>query len=109
MKIKKSQLRRIIKEEQARLSEARSRKLYPDDMEVGKSYKVGYKGRMSPSHEWVATFQGWETETDGPRMNWVDVDERATKWQAYMFQGKMSIGSSADPLIIHGEAEAPAQ
>ena len=79
------------------LTEARG-KLFPDDCKVGSTYTVGYR-----SDKWDATFEGWEIKNNLPRMKWTD--EEVGEWDAYMFEGKMSVGSSADPLIIYAEVK----
>ena len=98
MKITKRQLKRIIKEEKQRLmSEARQGQVFLEDVEVGKSYNLGYRQTT-----FTSTFNGWICDDNGPRMMWED--DEAGNWEAYMFQGYMAVGSSADKLEIFGEA-----
>lgn len=98
MKITKRQLRRIIREEKARIL-AEGRRVDLEDVEVGKSYDLGYRRDV----RFTAKFNGWELTDGGPRMKWENAD--GTQWEAYMFQGTMVLGSSADKLLIFGEAE----
>ena len=64
---------------------------------VGSIYKVGY-GR----HVWESRFEGWTIENNEPYMNWTDM-KNGDPWSAYIYDGVVSVGSSANPLLIHGE------
>ena len=90
--MKKSELKKIIKEEI--LNERR--KLYPEDLKKGKIYLMGYK-----NHQWKSIFLGWKIDLNGPKMNFKD--EKIGKWEAYMSDGIMCVGSSADKLIVYKE------
>ena len=96
MKITKKQLRRIIREEKARIL-TEGRQIDLEDVEVGKTYDLGYR-----TARFTAKFNGWFIER-GPRMKWESADDG--EWEAYMFEGTMVLGSSADKLLIFGEAE----
>ena len=80
------------------LTETRGR-FYPEDCEPGKTYTVGYR-----SNTWDATFEGWyiDNKDDKPRMKWSD--DEVGEWDAYMFEGRMCVGSSADELKIISRA-----
>ena len=98
MKITKRQLRRIIREEKARIiSEGRAVDL--EDAKAGKTYNLGYRRDV----RFTAKFIGWELTDSGPIMKWENAN--GMQWEAYMFAGTMVIGSSADKLLIFGEAE----
>lgn len=72
-------------------------RIYPERCEVEHTYLVGYR-----RHEFEAKFKGWVSRADKtPRMKWADKD--GTTWEAYMFNGVMSVGTSADPLMIFKE------
>ena len=96
MKITKRQLRNIIKEEKNRIMSEAARVIHLEDVEVGKSYELGYR-----QHRFVSQFHGWLCDKDGPRMMWED--DEAGNWEAYMFRGYMAVGSSADKLLIFKE------
>lgn len=105
MKITKSQLKRIIQEElaalkqgsSATLNEAAAGRVYLEDVVVGQTYATGYRNMT-----WVSTFLGWECDASGPKMKWRAEDD-GSEWEAYMFESKMCVGSSADPLVIFEE------
>ena len=63
----------------------------------GNSYTLG-----SRNHTWKSTFKGWALEGGEPSMHWVDED--GTVWEAYLYNGVVSVGSSADPLKVLGKA-----
>lgn len=77
------------------LTEARGR-IFIEDCEPGKTYTVGYRG-----NNWNARFEEWFIEDNGPRMKWTD--KEGGSWEAYMFNGRMCVGSSADELKIIAE------
>jgi len=86
------------------INEAKS-KLYPEDCEPNKLYKVGY-GR----HQWESEFVEWRLDKSSytkhaiPCMIWKEQEGvKALEWEAYMFEGKMCVGSSSDTLIVYGE------
>ena len=100
MKITERKLRSIICDEINEVS-GRARKLYPEDCKHGYKYELGYR-----THRWTSTFLGWHiynpgSGEDAPRMQWTD--DNGSEWEAYMFEGKMSVGTSADPLIIYAD------
>jgi hypothetical protein len=64
---------------------------------VGKSYRLGYR-----TQTFEASFKGWTIENGEPYMNWADL-KNGDEWSAYIYDGVVSVGSSADPLLIHGE------
>lgn len=72
--------------------------IYPEDVKPNRSYYVGGSN---------SRFLGWSLGPNGPRMTWEDVD--GDEWVAYMFEGRMVFGSSAQPLWIAGEAMAPSR
>lgn len=78
------------------LTEARGR-FYPEDCKTGMKYTVGYR-----NNTWDATFIGWEIKDEKPRMKWED--DEIGEWDAYMFEGRMCVGSSADELKIISRA-----
>ncbi len=67
------------------------------DPKPGNSYTLG-----SRNHTWKSTFKGWALEGGEPHMHWVDED--GTVWEAYLYNGVVSVGSSADTLKILGKA-----
>lgn len=76
-----------------------AKKIFPEDLIIGETYKLGYRKIV-----FLSKFLGWEID-EGPIMKFVVVDEinpdHVTEWEAYMYKGYMAIGSSADKLIIH--------
>lgn len=95
----------------ARLLEAEAtaktaRRLFPDDCKPGKTYRLGYR-----SHTWTSTFVKWSLDHNGPRMHFKDVPdngpgeehEGGMEWEAYMYNGFMAVGSSADKLLVFEE------
>ena len=64
---------------------------------VGKTYTIGYRAQR-----WASTFLGWELQGGEPHMKWEDAD--GTTWEAYIFDGFVAVGSSADPLLVISEA-----
>lgn len=105
MKITVGQLRRLIREQAAEealaapLATPRSagtKKVYPEDVQVGKTYTLGYR-----NNRWSSNFLAWESDpqTGAPVMTWMDA-EHPDGWQAYMFRGVMVVGTSADQLLI---------
>jgi hypothetical protein len=69
-------------------------KVFP---KVGKSYRLGYR-----TQTFEASFKGWTIENGEPYMNWVDL-KSGDEWSAYIYDGVVSVGSSADPLKVYGE------
>jgi len=74
------------------------------DPKVGKTYLIGYR-----SQKWVSTFLGWEIKGGEPYMRWKDAPSEELKpeymeWEAYIYDGMVVVGSSADPLFVYGEA-----
>ena len=96
VKLTKRQLRKIIIEEKRRLM-SEARQVYLEDVEVGKSYNLGYL-----DSKFTSKFNGWICDEKGPRMMWED--DEAGNWEAYMYKGYMAVGSSANKLRIFGEA-----
>ncbi len=72
--------------------------IYPEDVKPNRIYMVGGS---------ASKFLGWGLRS-GPRMTWEDTTY-GDEWQAYMFEGRMVFGSSAQPLWISGEAMAPSR
>jgi hypothetical protein len=95
MKITEKKLRQIIREESQRLMvEARGRIDF-EDLEPGLVYELGIsRGPIA-----ISEFMGWKIEDGAPRMMWRDLDDD-TEWEAYLYRGKFSVGSSADPLEV---------
>jgi hypothetical protein len=73
---------------------AKPRKRYIDDLKPGEVATVGYR-----HHRWQSTFVGWVLEDGVPRAQFRDND-RDTVWEAYLFEGRICVGSSADTLIV---------
>jgi hypothetical protein len=95
MKITESRLRQIVREERQKLVvEARGR-VFLEDLEPGVVYALGTpRGAIGTSE-----FVGWKIdETGAPTMAWRDDD--GTAWEAYLYRGKFSVGSSGDPLEV---------
>lgn len=67
---------------------------------VGNKYLIGYR-----SVKWESVFVGWKLENGEPYMMWKDAPSESQpqgmEWEAYIFDGKVSVGSSADPLIVY--------
>ena len=67
---------------------------------VGQTYTVGYR-----SSRWLSTFLGWKLEGGEPYMMWKDAPSEnypeGLEWKAYISDGVVVVGSSADPLIIY--------
>ena len=84
------------------INESKS-KLQAEDLEPEKIYQLGYR-----KHVWVAKFLGWELDEEKkPIMKFIDIvdgkPEQDNIYHAYMFNGVMSIGTSADKLIFYKE------
>jgi hypothetical protein len=73
----------------------RTRKLHIDDLGVNDRAQLGSR----PSNRFVSTFLGWRIEDGAPRAHFVDDD--GTEWDAYLFEGKFCVGSSADELRVY--------
>ena len=72
-----------------------TKRLYPEDLKVGHVYRVGYRG-----WRWLSTFRGWFLDDDGqPRMRFED-GGGVSEWHAYLFKGRLCVGSSADLLVL---------
>ena len=67
------------------------------DPKPGSSYLLGYR-----NNTWTSTFKGWALEGGEPRMLWEDPDGMA--WEAYLYNGVVSVGTSADTLKVFGKA-----
>lgn len=65
-----------------------------DRLKVGEVCKAGYGAYMVETE-----FNGWTLEKGQPYANFTDVDD-GLKWQAYIFENKICLGSSAKPLKI---------
>lgn len=91
-------LRKILSSEGILKSSAAAWKYEPV---VGQSYTIGYRG-----HRWISKFVGWTIEGGTPYMNWEDEKpgETSPPWQAYIFEGRVVVGSSADPLLVLSKA-----
>jgi len=64
--------------------------------ETGGTYILSYRNQT-----WNSTFKGWTLDGGEPSMNWVDTDGRS--WEAYLYRGVVSVGTSADPLSVLGK------
>ena len=95
MKITEKKLRQIIREESRRLMvEARVRIDF-EDLKPGLVYELGIpRGSIGNSE-----FVGWKIEDGAPRMMWRDPGDDYV-WAAYLYRGKFSMGSSAEPLKV---------
>ena len=69
-------------------------KLFIDSLKVGDLATLGYR-----THRFDSIFAGWSLDGGAPRAKFVDAD--GTEWDAYMFEGRMCVGSSADELKVH--------
>ena len=72
--------------------------MYPDVVRLGKTYRVGYGGNTTP-----CKFLGWKIDGNNVTMLFKDVKD-GDSWSAYMHNGVMVVGSSANELEIDGEA-----
>lgn len=88
-----SRLREILASEGLKVAASRWKK----SPTVGKTYTIGYR-----TQRWISTFLGWELQGGEPYMKWKDED--GTTWEAYIFDGFVAVGSSADPLLVLSEA-----
>jgi len=68
------------------------------DPKKGETYEIGM-----PRYVFVSEFLGWVIENGEPRMKWKDVEDGG-EWEAYLYDGVVSIGSSAHPLSVFGKA-----
>ncbi len=66
------------------------------DPKPGGTYILRYRNQT-----WNSTFKGWTLEGGEPRMHWVDTD--GMDWEAYLYDGRVSVGTSADPLNVLGK------
>ena len=71
-----------------------SSEIWPDQCKPGRTYKVETGG-----HTELCIFRGWKVTPGGPIMEWVDA-ATLMRWEAYMYHGQMSAGSSADKILI---------
>ena len=79
-------LRQIIKEEIS------NQQLYVNDCKPGHPYLCS----TPDGNTWKARFVKW-TLQPGPVMVWYEFDG---EWEAFMYDGKMCVGSSAEELLI---------
>jgi len=76
---------------------------------AGQDYEIGYR-----TNRWISTFLGWVLKGGKPHMKWKDVEAAGDttdpaggagmEWEAYLFEGRVVVGSSADTLIIFQKA-----
>jgi len=70
-------------------------KRYIDDLNPGDAAIVGYRNHRIPTR-----FVGWKLEDGKPRASFRDHD--GMEWDAYMYEGRFCVGSSADELKVYG-------
>jgi hypothetical protein len=83
---------------------ATKQKLFLDDLRIGDTAKLGAKGT---DHTWSAIFLGFSLDerSNGfpptPRATFRDVgDSWDDTWEAYLYEGRFCIGSSAQELKV---------
>jgi hypothetical protein len=64
---------------------------------VGQRLRVGYRGWV-PKHDDV--FEGFEGEGEDRRAKFRSVED-GSKWEAYRYNGRWVVGSSADPARLY--------
>ena len=73
-----------------------STRIYPENCQKGKTYHVSFGGSGT-----YCKFLGWSSsDREAPEMYWLD-EADDTRWEAYMFHGRMCAGSSADEIVIY--------
>ena len=88
-------LRDILASEGLVQKRASAWKVYP---KIGKTYMLATR-----SNSWPATFLGWGISNGEPEMKWQDAD--GMTWEAYIYDGVVSVGSGALRLQIKGEVD----
>jgi len=83
-----------VREKMTEKSKQAARGVFPEMCKVGKTYNVGYRNSTEP-----CIFKGWKIDAGGPNMIWESVDGSG-QWEAYMYNGYMAVGSSADKIVI---------